>query len=150
MSRAPQASIELRNPVTGYNRSITTDNIGTFLFNNVPQSMYEIRITAPGFASVREPVEVANSAPINLSFTLKMAEVTTNVEVSASLALIDTDPSAHVDTASSAFSKLPVFDAASGLREASRHPWDMLSRPPGRTFRVKSPGPRELTQATAR
>ena len=111
----PQASIELRNPVSGYNRSIMTDNVGTFLFNNVPQSMYEIRITAPGFAPVREPLEVANSAPISLNFTLKMAEVTTNVEVSASLALIDTDPSAHIDAASSAFSKLPVFDAASGL-----------------------------------
>ena len=35
----PQASIELRNPVSGYNRSIMTDNVGTFLFNNVPQSM---------------------------------------------------------------------------------------------------------------
>ena len=111
----PQASIALRDPATGYSRTITTNNVGTFRFNNVPQSMYEIRITAPGFAPIRDPVEVQNSVPINLSFTLKMAEVTTNVEVNASMALIDTDPSAHVDAASSGFSKLPVFDAASGL-----------------------------------
>jgi hypothetical protein len=111
----PQASIELRNPVTGYSQAVTTDTTGTFRFNNVPENMYEIRITAPGFAPVREPVEVRSTVPINLSFTLKMAEVTTNVEVNASMALIDTDPSAHTDASSSALSKLPIFDPASGL-----------------------------------
>ena len=100
----PQASIELRNPVTGYNQAVITDITGAFRFSNVPENMYEIRITAPGFAPIREPVEVRSTVPINLSFTLKMAEVTTNVEVNASMALIDTDPSAHTDTGSSVLS----------------------------------------------
>ena len=43
-------------------------------------NMYEIRVTAPGFASKREPVEVRSSVPISLSFTLQMAEVATTVE----------------------------------------------------------------------
>ena len=111
----PQAFIELRNPVTGYNQTVMTDDTGAFRFNNVPESMYEIRVTASGFAPKREPVEVQSSVPINLSFTLRMAEVTTTLEVAASLALIDTDPSAHTDANSAAFMKLPSFDPASGL-----------------------------------
>ncbi len=111
----PQAAIALRNPVTGYNQTVATDDTGGFRFNNVPEGMYEIRVTAPGFASKREPVEVRSSVPINLSFTLQMAEVATTVEISASMALIDTDPSAHTDANSSAFMKLPSFDPASGL-----------------------------------
>ena len=111
----PQAAIALRNPVTGYSQTVATDDTGGFRFNNVPEGMYEIRVTAPGFASTREPVEVRSSVPINLSFTLRMAEVATTVEISASMALIDTDPSAHTDANSSAFMKLPSFDPASGL-----------------------------------
>jgi hypothetical protein len=111
----PQAFIELRNPIAGYNRTVMTDESGAFRFNNVPESMYEIRITAPGFGAKKEPVEVRSSVPINLTFTLQMADVTTTLEVGASLALIDTDPSAHTDANSAAFMKLPAFDPVSGL-----------------------------------
>ena len=33
----PQAAIELRNPVTGYNQTVATDETGAFRFNNVPE-----------------------------------------------------------------------------------------------------------------
>ena len=111
----PQAYVELRNPVTGYMQTVKTDDTGAFHFDNVPQNMYEISITATGFAAKRQPLEVSNAAPISLSFTLQMGEVATSVDVNASMALIDTDPSAHTDTGSSAFMKLPILDAASGL-----------------------------------
>lgn len=51
----PQAYVELRNPVTGYSQTVTTDDTGAFRFNNVPPNMYEIRITASGFGEKREP-----------------------------------------------------------------------------------------------
>jgi hypothetical protein len=111
----PQTYVEIVNPVTGYKQTVMTDDAGQFRFNNVPPNMYEIRLTAPGFASKKQPLEVQNSAPISLAFTLQMAEVSTSVDVHASLALIDTDPSAHTDADSSAFMKLPRFDPASGL-----------------------------------
>jgi len=76
--------------------------------------MYEIRITAPGFADIKEPLEV-RSPLINLTYTLKMATLNISVDVHASLALIDTDPSAHTDLKSSAFTKLPTLDPAAGL-----------------------------------
>jgi len=111
----PKAQIELRNQVTNYSQTATTDDAGVFRFNNIPPSMYEIVVTASGFAARREPLEVSSPVPISLSFTLQMGEVTTTVDVGASLSLIDTDPSAHTDANSSAFMKFPSFDPASGL-----------------------------------
>ena len=49
----PKAQIELRNQVTGYNQTTQTDDTGAFRFTNIPPSMYEIVVTAPGFASRR-------------------------------------------------------------------------------------------------
>jgi hypothetical protein len=111
----PKAFVELRNQASRYTQTVTTDDTGAFRFNNVPPNMYEVVISAPGFSSKREPLEIINAAPISLSFTLQMGEVTTSVDVGASLSLIDTDPSAHTDSDSAAFSKLPRFDASSGL-----------------------------------
>jgi len=111
----PKAQVELRNQVTNYSQTTMTDDNGAFRFNNIPPSMYEIVVTASGFAARREPLEISNPVPISLSFTLQMAEVATTVDVGASLSLIDTDPSAHTDANSSAFMKLPSFDPASGL-----------------------------------
>src|SRR5579863_7367173 len=111
----PHAFIELKNPVTGFSQTVATDDTGGFRFNNVPDNMYEIRVTATGFAPKREPLEVRSSVPISMSFTLQMAELSQTLEVNGSLALIDTDPSAHTDANASTFMKLPVFDPASGL-----------------------------------
>ena len=111
----PKAAVELRNQVAGYTQTTETDETGAFRFNNVPPNMYEIVVTAAGFAGRREPLEISNPVPISLTFTLEMAEVSTTMDVSASFSLIDTDPSAHTDANSSAFLKLPSFDPASGL-----------------------------------
>jgi len=111
----PNAQAEIRNSVTGYKQSAATDETGAFRFNNVPPNMYELTITAPGFSNLTEPLEVRGSAAISLTYTLKMGEIASSVDVSAAAALIDTDPVAHVDADSSAFMKLPRFDPASGL-----------------------------------
>ncbi len=47
----PQAYVELRNAATGYTQTVMTDETGAFRFNNVPQTMYEISVTATGFAA---------------------------------------------------------------------------------------------------
>ncbi len=109
------AEAEIRDPATGYLQRVASDDKGEFRFANVPPNrMYELVISAPGFAPVKEPVEVRN-APMNLTYTLRMAEVSTSIEVTGGAAVIDTDPAAHVDANSAAFLKLPGFDPASGL-----------------------------------
>jgi hypothetical protein len=110
----PNARVQLRNS-TGFIQTLETDMAGAFRFSNVPPNMYELAITATGFESRKEQVEVRDAVPINLNIALKMAAVSTSIDVAASAALIDTDPSAHTDADASAFSKLPRFDPASGL-----------------------------------
>ena len=112
----PNAEAHLRNSSAGYDQVVKTDDTGAFRFNNVPPNMYELAITAPGFELKKEQVEVRGSAPINLDIALKMSPVSFSVAVAvtATPALIDTDPSAHTDADSSAFSKLPSV-AGGGL-----------------------------------
>ncbi len=111
----PNAEAHLRNATTGYDQQVKSGDNGAFRFNNVPPNMYELVVTAPGFEVKKEQVEVRGSVPINLDVALKMATVSFAVDVAATPALVDTDPSAHTDADSSAFSKLPVLDPASGL-----------------------------------
>lgn len=115
MMAVMSAEAELRNPTTGYDQKAETNDKGEFRFADVPpNAMYELTISASGFAAIKEPLEVRNS-PMVLIYTLKMAEVATSLDVTASASLIDTDPSAHVDADSISFSKLPIFDPGAGL-----------------------------------
>ena len=114
----PDAAVELRNPTTGYTQKVITGADGAFRLDNIPPDMYEIVINKEGFAGVKEPLEVRTGVPVSVGYTLAMAKVTFTVDVTAGTALIDTDPSAHTDADSSAFSKLPSFDPAAGLSSA--------------------------------
>jgi len=111
----PNAQAEISNSDTGYKQTSVTDETGAFRFTNVPPNMYHLVISAPGFADLTEPLEVRAPVPISLTYTLKMGEVTTRVDVTAATPLIDIDPAVHTDTNSSAFMKMPSFDPASGL-----------------------------------
>ncbi len=112
------AGVQLRNPVTGYEQSVKTDNTGTFRFNNIPQNPYRLTVAADGFAPANQEVDVRGSLPINLNVTLKLAAEITTVDVAASGASVESDPSAHQDVDRTSFLKLPTFNPGSGLTEA--------------------------------
>ena len=46
------ASVEIRNPVSQYNRTAQTNDQGNFEFDNVPFNNYHLTITTPGFETV--------------------------------------------------------------------------------------------------
>jgi hypothetical protein len=112
------AGVQLRNSVTGYEQSTKTDNTGAFRFNNVPHNPYRLTVTADGFAATSQDVDVQGSLPIAVNFTLKVAAEVTTVDVQASGAAVESDPSAHQDVDRSSFLKLPSFNPGSGLTEA--------------------------------
>jgi Carboxypeptidase regulatory-like domain/TonB-dependent Receptor Plug Domain len=109
------AQVQMRNPVTTYDQSETTDKSGAFRFNNVPPADYTLTVTAPGFAAASQTVRVHSSVPLNLNIALALASEVTTVNVQATGALVEVEPSAHTDTDSAIFSKLPLFDPAAGL-----------------------------------
>src|SRR5579862_840417 len=71
MMAVMNAEAEIRNSATGYRQRALSDDKGEFRLTNVPPNgMYELVISAPGFAPVKEPIEVRN-APKSVSYTLK-------------------------------------------------------------------------------
>ncbi len=109
------AKVELKNGVTGYAQSANTDTNGAYRFNNVPFNSYNVSVTAPGFASAAQQIEIHNSVPLTVNLALTVEAEATSVNVEATGATVETDTSAHTDTDASAFSKLPTFDPAAGL-----------------------------------
>ena len=112
------AMVRLTNGVTGYDQSVTTGNDGTYRFNNVPVNNYHLAVTTPGFAPAGQDVEVRNAVPVEANVSMKVASEATSVTVQASVALVETDTSAHQDVDRSAFEKLPTLDPAAGLSQA--------------------------------
>src|SRR5262249_1356393 len=54
----PNASIEIRNPVSGLQRTATTDNSGRFTFPNLPFNPYHLTVRTQGFAPYSQDIEV--------------------------------------------------------------------------------------------
>src|SRR5271165_1885275 len=94
----PKAKVEVRNPVTGFDRSTTTDAAGQFVFTNVPFNNYHLTVTAEGFASYAQDVEPRSAVPVSVAITLQVSGSTTTVNVNAEGGdLIENDPTAHTD-----------------------------------------------------
>src|SRR5215831_8344791 len=68
----PNAVVEIRNPVSGFQRTITTDASGNFSIPNVPFNPYHLSITSKGFAAYAQDVDVRSAVPIMLAVTLKV------------------------------------------------------------------------------
>ena len=75
------AKVVLRNAITGYEQSATTDETGSFRFNNVPQNPYRLTATAPGFSASTQDIDVRSSIPMPIGLPLKVASGETSVTV---------------------------------------------------------------------
>jgi len=112
------AMVRLTNSVTGYDQSAVTDSSGAFRFNSVPVNKYRLAVSAQGFASSEQDVEVRGSVPLTANIALQVASEATTVTVQASGAFVETDTSAHQDVDRSALLKMPITDTAAGLSQA--------------------------------
>ena len=114
----PGASVEIKNPVTGFQRTATTDDSGVFLFRNVPQNSYHLAATAHGFEVTQHDVDVRTSVPIELTIAMKIASSNEAVEVRAEAGdLLENDPSAHTDVDSVMTAKIPLESTQSALSQ---------------------------------
>ena len=110
------AKVEIRNPVSGFDRSTTTDKAGTFAFTNIPFNNYHLSVTAAGFMAQAQDVEPRSSVPISVSVKLAVAGSTTAVTVEAEGGdLVENDPTFHTDVDKNLFDKLPLESQSSSL-----------------------------------
>ena len=111
-----KATVEIRNPVSGFDRSTTTDSSGKFLFTNVPFNNYHLAVTAQGFSAYVQDVEPRSAVPVNVAIKLQVASSTTQVTVEAEGGdLVENDSTSHTDVDKSLFDRLPLESASSSL-----------------------------------
>jgi len=110
------AKVEIRNPVSGFDRTTTTDNAGTFAFTNIPFNNYHLSVTAAGFIAQAQDVEPRSSVPISVSVNLAVPVSTTAVTVEAEGGdLVENDSTFHTDVDKNLFDKLPLESQSSSV-----------------------------------
>src|ERR1035437_9889797 len=62
----PNATVHLTNATSGLDRTVSSDATGQFLFSNIPFNPYRIGVSAPGFASLSQPVLLRSVVGTNL------------------------------------------------------------------------------------
>jgi hypothetical protein len=111
----PGATVTIHNPVSGLERTVTTDASGNFSFQNVPFNPYHTTVTAPGFTSWVQDVDVRSSLPINLKISLQLGTTSSTVTVTAAGDLLENDSTAHTDVDRQLIQDLPLESASSSV-----------------------------------
>ena len=112
----PGATATIYNPVTGFNRTASTDSSGGFSFTNVPFNLYHMTVTATGFAPYVHDVDLNSMVPVSLKITLELAGGKTTVTVTSEAAdLVEVDSTAHTDVDRTLFDKLPLESQSSSI-----------------------------------
>jgi len=113
----PAVSVTIRNAVSGFTRTATTDAAGRYAFSNLPPNPYHISVEAQGFQRTERDVDVRTAVPITVDVTLPLAGATASVDVvGRGEELVERDPTAHTDIDQSLMAKLAV-GTASGLNQ---------------------------------
>jgi Carboxypeptidase regulatory-like domain len=109
------ATVEIHNLVSAFDRSATTDSSGNFTFANVPYNPYHLSVSAKGFAAFAQDVDIRSSVPVSLSIKLQLAGSSTTVTVEGGSDLIENDPTTHTDIDRQLFDKLALESQSSEL-----------------------------------
>ena len=110
------AVVTLSNPVTGLNRSLSTDAEGLVTFSNFPFHNYDLSVVKPGFMPEKQSVALRSNVPVNVTVTLKLEDHVVSVDVSASgtSVLIDPDSTGtHTELNQGSIGKMPKIGRAS-------------------------------------
>jgi hypothetical protein len=111
----PGATVAIRNPVSQFSRSTTTDGEGKFSFTNIPLNPYHLSVTATGFGQYGQDVDVKSAVPLNVKVALQI-QSSQDITVEAGAAdLIENDPTFHTDIDRQMFDKLPLESKSSEL-----------------------------------
>ena len=110
------ATVEVRNPVSGFSRSAVTDAAGKFAIPNVPFNAYHVIVTGKGFSPFAQDVDVRSTVPVSLSITLKVVGSSESVTVEANGSdLLENTSTFHTDVDRGLFDKLPLESQSSSL-----------------------------------
>ena len=112
------ANVNIKNAVTGFERTTTTDEQGSYSFNSVPPNNYQITVSANGFQNAAQNIVVRNSVPMQVPISLAISGANATVNVNADAINIENIPTTHTDIDQSQIQKLPLTSPGNGLSEA--------------------------------
>jgi hypothetical protein len=104
----PNATVEIQDPVSHFDRSTTTDKAGNFSIPNVPFNPYHMTVKAEGFAPTAKDVEVRSVVPVSANVSLQVSGSTTSVTVTDAGDLVENDSTFHSDIDRNSFEKIPL------------------------------------------
>lgn len=120
----PGATVVLKDPQTGFTRTVRAESDGIYQFLQIPPSAYTIEVVAPGFVRLKkENMRLQVSSPATLNFTLQVAGTTVEVEVTSEAPLVNTQDA----SIGNAFNSRQLLD----LPSEGRDPVSILSLQPG-------------------
>jgi hypothetical protein len=112
----PNATLEIHNPVSQYQRSTTSDDKGNFSFPNVPFNPYHMKVSAPGFAAYAQDVDVRSLVPLMVKVSLQVTASSEVVTVESTGGdLIENDPTFHTDVDKAIVDRLPLESPSSSV-----------------------------------
>ncbi len=108
------ATVQIKDVISGYARATTTGGDGSFRFTNVPFNGYHMTVTAKGFAAFAQDVEVRSAVPAKVEVNLKLGTEVTTVTVESNGAdLLENEPTFHTDVDRNAFERTPLEGSSS-------------------------------------
>ncbi len=90
------ASVGVISQGNQYSLSVATDAHGTADLHQVPYGLYQINVRKPGFSQVTGTVHVGSPLPVEYAVQLRVAPLTTVVDVHAAATLLDPDQTSSV------------------------------------------------------
>ena len=112
----PNATVEIQNPVSHFERTATTDSAGKFTIPNIPFNPYHLTVTGQGFAGFAQDVDVRSIVPVNVNITLQIKGSSESVTVEATGEdLLENDPTFHTDISKELFDKMPLESQSSSV-----------------------------------
>jgi Carboxypeptidase regulatory-like domain len=112
----PNAIVEIHNPVSGFERTTTTDSAGKFSIPNIPFNPYHLAVTGPGFSPYAQDVDVRSIVPITVSITLQIKGSAETVTVEgAGDDLLENTSTFHTDVDRGLFDKMPLESRSSSV-----------------------------------
>jgi hypothetical protein len=110
------ATVEISNPVSRFTRQTTTGNDGSFRFTNVPFNPYHLAVTAAGFASYAQDVDVRSTVLTTVQISLNLGTDVQTVTVEAKGSdLVENDSQFHTDVDQAITDRMPLGSVSSGV-----------------------------------
>jgi hypothetical protein len=93
----PGATVHLTNELSGFERTEPPTAPASSQSSNVPFNPYRLDVSAKGFASVSQNMEIRSSVGTSLKLVLQIAGASQTVTVESGGELVEDDPTFHTD-----------------------------------------------------